>query len=84
MKLLICVVTFAATQLQIKNLRLTGPDYEMLSARVPRQISDSKDLPTTAARFSLGYLIIGASLFGSVAFLVGKKLRAPRSRFAMA
>lgn len=82
MKVLIYVVTFAAAQLQIKNLRLIGPDYDMLSARIPRQIRHSENATTATTRFSLSYFIIGTSIIGSVAFLIGKKLRASQNRFA--
>ena len=84
MKLIICVVTFAAAQLQIKNLRLTEPDYNMLSARIPLRNSHSEIATTVAPRFSLSYLIIGTSIIGSAAFLIGKKLRASQNRFAAA
>ncbi len=79
MKLIICVATFAAAQLQIKNLRLTEPDYNTLSARIPLRISHSEIAMTAVTKFSLSYLIIGSAIF-----LIGKKLRASQNRFAVA
>lgn len=82
MKLIICVVTFAAAQLQVKNLRLREPAYAMLSETIPLQINPLENTTTTAERFSLSFLILGLSVIGSAVFLIGKKLRTSHNQFA--
>lgn len=82
MKLIICVVTFAAAQLQVKNLRLREPAYNMLSETVTLQNNPSENTTTAAEGFSLSYLILGLSVIGSALFLIGKKLRTSQNQLA--
>ena len=70
MKFIIGVVTFAAAQLQIRNLRLTGPDYNMLSGKVAVQIKDSEKDKITDTKFILGFVVLGISVIGSAAFVI--------------
>ena len=75
MKFITGVATFAASQLQITNLRVRGPEFKTFNEKLITQIKDSKNEMTLKAKFVLSFLILGVSVIGYSAFGSKKKLK---------